>query len=550
MVINEWLSTNVDSGEGNNKITLTSTANETGEDRTTSLIVRGRNKSATVNVRQLKQSGSESFVFYGKNYSNIPVSGTNADRVLSVFSCNKPCTLIRYDIYKGQDLGMDFVTEETLEMVEGINSIYLNAESNIVDGVTNPWRFVAYALVYEGKSYGYIPIYQQGSTPTITVTPNEVEFHKYGGTATIEITANTNWRIGGDNYKPQITFSNTFGKSGTHTISVTAQEYEGVEDLIYNLWVGLASNISVPLVIKQDSLDMPHNCFYIEPANEGEEITIGIVGRGSDTAYWYHIQDANFEYYDTNTWKTHIIGEYEDYTNPNNLITTNKRIYIKNFDTKATSSTNPACALFYIEGYCNVGGNIETLLGEMKINYAFRLFSSVYLMGDDFFTNKKQIIDASKLILPFEQIERGAYAYMFSGCADLETPPVIKAKYMSDEYVDVDTRGGMSAMFSGCVSLKHSPILYSDYVGYMGYCAMFMECTNLQTITILATSFNPLQSTTFPYYQDKYNYWLGDNIGSNVNEDTPKIFYKNPNATLPEGVVPEGWEVRDYENEI
>lgn len=523
MVINEWLTTNVDSGEGNKKVTLTSTPNNTDEDRVTTLVVKGKNKSVSVNVRQLKQSGSEGFVFYVKNYTNIPVSGSNADIILSVFSCNKPCTLVRYDIFKGQDLGMDFVAEETLEMVEGINNISLNAESNIVDGVTNPVRFVSYEIVYKGMGYGYFNIFQQGSTPIFTVVPNEVEFHKEGGTKTIEITANTNWRIGGDNYRPQITFSKTFGKSGTHTISVTAQEYEGIEDLIYNLWVGVGSGLIVPLVIKQYCLVIPQDCFYIEPIDN--EVNIDLA------------RNTIIQYYgDTTT----VLGDYIYYCDGKEWIklssmqggvTINKKTYFKDWVHKGIDGkVNSLMG----DGKYRIGGNIETLLGEMKSGYAYLAFSS------------PNLVDASKLILPHTTISSEAYHSAFKDCINLVTAPQLPATNIG--------WGAYASMFERCASLEQAPQLPATNLAKTCYESLFESCINLINAPILPSTTlvnnayyriyrgcSALKTATILTTESPYGW--GDSVGWNG------VVYKNHDLQELKD-VPTTWQVADYGNNI
>lgn len=540
MVINDWLNITKVEGEGSQKVTLTTPLNE-GEERSTTLIVSNGRKSKVVNIKQLKKSKEFKFEWFSKTFNNIPSTGSNADRVLTVFSCNAPCTLIRADIRNSEDYGMDFVTEETLEMTTGINNIYLNAESNVVNDVLQPVRMVVYIVLYKGEYQGTISIFQQGSTPTFTVTPNEVEFYKEGGTKTIEITANTNWRIGDNNFRPQITFSKTFGKSGTHTISVTAQEYEGVEDLIYNLWVGVESGISVPLVIKQVIVGIPQNCFYVEPLTaEGTTIT----------------PDGNVSYFQNGVWNE---------LTASNSITITEKTYLKNFN-KVNSNDG-----LKLVGSCNVGGNIETLLGEMKEDYAYNFFYEC------------NIVDASNLILPSTTLAHscynsmfarctllttapvlpattlaiGCYGFMFMGCESLTTTPVLPATTLAD--------GCYLGMFDGCTSLVNAPSLPATTLGNSCYALMFANCSSLTTApelpaTIIAQQsyyhmFNDCSNLNYIKMLATTLYGVeGDNdfsLREWVDGVSPTgIFYKNPNMNdLPTGSsgIPSNWEVRDYE---
>ena len=454
MVINDWLNITKVEGEGSQKVTLTTPLNE-GEERSTTLIVSNGRKSKVVNIKQLKKSEEFKFEWFSKTFNNIPSTGSNADRVLTVFSCNAPCTLIRADIRNSEDYGMDFVTEETLEMTTGINNIYLNAESNVVNDVLQPVRMVVYIVLYKGEYQGTITIFQQGSTPTFTVTPNEIQFHKEGGTKTIEITANTNWRIwGGGEYQAQITLDRTIGKSGTTIVTINAQEYEGVEELVYIMFVGMQgiAKYSTPFTITQDSLDIPQDCFYIEPYNEGESITIEFKD--------YNYIDALY----------FIEGETNEWIDFSSSVITNKRIYIKNlnyyrFDVSTYGSP------FSITGLCNVGGDITTLLGNMGQRYAVALFKN------------SDIVDASNLSLPATELENFCYDRMFYNCNSLVNAPSILPA----------TKIGYSCyheMFWGCNSLVNAPEILATTLGDRCCQRMFEGCKSLvnATSTLPATT--------------------------------------------------------------
>ena len=466
MVINDWLNITKVEGEGSQKVTLTTPLNE-GEERSTSLIVSNGRKSKVVNIKQLKKSEEFKFEWFSKTFNNIPSTGSNADRVLTVFSCNAPCTLIRADIRNSEDYGMDFVTEETLEMTTGINNIYLNAESNVVNDVLQPVRMVVYIVLYKGEYQGTITIFQQGSTPTFTVTPNEIQFHKEGGTKTIEITANTNWRIwGGGEYQPQITLDRTIGKSGTTIVTINAQEYEGVEELVYIMFVGMQgiANYSTPFTITQDSLDIPQDCFYIEP-----------------------LVDITFSIKDTSSvqYKINNQNEWQDLSGSVN-INANTKLYLRNLSYVRNPFDIQASCPFNISGKFNVGGNIETLLGEMRDSYARNLF----------FNSK--VVDASQLILPASTLADECYRNMFCKCIFLTTAPTLPATILA-------------------------PYCYFG---------MFEGSGNLNYIECYAEELN----------DDTYLYrWVFD-----VSPSGTFVKKRGVEWTIGANGIPEGWEVRDY----
>ena len=544
MVINDWLNITKVEGEGSQKVTLTTPLNE-GEERSISLIVSNGRKSKVVNIKQLKKSEEFKFEWFSKTFNNIPSTGSNADRVLTVFSCNAPCTLIRADIRNSEDYGMDFVTEETLEMTTGINNIYLNAESNVVNDVLQPVRMVVYIVVYKGEYQGTINIFQQGSTPTFTVTPNEIEFHKYGGTKTIEITANTNWRIwGGGQYQPQITFDRTIGKSGTTIVTINAQEYEGVEELVYIMFVGMQgiANYSTPFTITQDSLDIPQDCFYIEPIDN--EVRIGIGFRSYVANMNTNIlPKMSFQYYQNGVWKTYNGYDYDtlDYFKENMLVITEKT-FIKNFDKWSGGFSNGTTKIqlgtLAIDGYCNIGGDITTLLGEMRYNYAYALFSTLIQPSSkvNLFYLTPSIINAKDLILSPKITTNGAYAQMFHGQRELLTPPIIKSEDSNSSYIDVDTSWDFTKMFYEC-NLTKAPIINVQGLRNEMVEGIFNSCNNINEITILgnlAPNFDILEG---------YVYDDNDKLGVNGG-----IYYKSSYAPTP--IVPSNWEVRDYEGDL
>lgn len=546
MVINDWLNITKVEGEGSQKVTLTTPLNE-GEERSTSLIISNGRKSKVVNIKQLKKSEEFKFEWFSKTFNNIPSTGSNADRVLTVFSCNAPCTLIRADIRNSEDYGMDFVTEETLEMTTGINNIYLNAESNVVNDVLQPVRMVVYIVLYKGEYQGTINIFQQGSTPTFTVTPNEIQFHKEGGIATIEITANTNWRIwGGGEYQPQITLDRTIGKSGTTIVTINAQEYEGVEELVYIMFVGMQgiANYSTPFTITQDSLDIPQDCFYIEPIDN--EVRIGIGFRTYAANMNTNIlPKMSFQYYQNGEWKTYNGYDYGtlDYFKENMLVITEKT-FIKNFDkwsggyingTIENGTTKIQLGTLAIDGYCNIGGDIATLLGEMRYNYAYCLFSNLINASSEvnIFYLTPSIINAKDLILSPKITTNGAYADMFYGQSELLTPPIIKANDSNSSYINIYTLWDFNSMFYEC-NLTKAPIINVQGLRNEMVEGIFNSCNNINEITILgnlAPNFDVLEG---------YVYDDNDKLGVNGG-----IYYKSPNAPTP--IVPSNWEVRDYD---
>ena len=541
MEIKDWLSINKIEGEGSQKVTLTTPQND-GEDRTAKLVVRNGNKNVLVNVRQLKKSGS--FKWYYKSNKPIPQGGATTNDVLGIFTSTAPCTLIRADIYLNTELGMGFVQEETLEMNEGTDYIILNAESNNKEGETQPIRFVQYLVIYEGVNYGVINIPQQGATPSFSVEPNEIEFHKEGGSKTVKITSNTNWLLWYENRQNEHHHSKNVGTSGTTTVTIYADEYNGVEEIVSNIRIGIPyyDQFSVPLVVRQDSLDLPQDCFYIEPIDN--EVRIGIGFRTYSANMNTNIlPKMSFQYYQNGEWKTYNGYDYGtlNYFKENMLVITEKT-FIKNFDKWSGGFSNGTTEIklgtLAIDGYCNIGGDITTLLGEMRYNYAYALFSTLIQPSSNvnLFYLTPSIINAKDLILSPKITTNGAYASMFYGQRELLTPPIIKAEDSNSSYINVDTSWDYYYMFYEC-NLTKAPIINVQGLRNKMVEGIFNSCNNINEITILgnlAPNFDILEG---------YVYDDNDKLGVNGG-----IYYKSSYAPTP--IVPSNWEVRDYEGDL
>ena len=87
-------------------------------------------------------------------------------------------------------------------------------------------------------------------------------------------------------------------------------------------------------------------------------------------------------------------------------------------------------------------------------------------------------------------------------------------------------------MFSGCTSLKKAPELGAENLKSFCYQLMFENCTNLESVTMLATSGNP----------NGLAGWLdgaGTSAGSRTLKVSSKAFY---NSTIA-GKNPDIWKI-------
>lgn len=111
------------------------------------------------------------------------------------------------------------------------------------------------------------------------------------------------------------------------------------------------------------------------------------------------------------------------------------------------------------------------------------------LYGDDFvdktivggaftmlFSSSSGLRSAENLILPASIAER-CYIYMFTGCTNLETPPVLPATEVAPSCY--------ASMFYDCTSLATAPALLATTLANSCYLQMFYDCTSLTTAPVL-----------------------------------------------------------------
>lgn len=129
--------------------------------------------------------------------------------------------------------------------------------------------------------------------------------------------------------------------------------------------------------------------------------------------------------------------------------------------------------------------------------------------------------------LPATELWYGCYLGMFRECTSLTTAPELPATTLSESCY--------YAMFENCTSLTTAPVLPATELRPNGwevpYEYMFYGCSNLSTVTCLATSGTDGAST---------DHWLE---GAGTNVTGTKTFYAAPSAEWPEGDdgIPSGW---------
>jgi hypothetical protein len=266
---------------------------------------------------------------------------------------------------------------------------------------------------------------------------------------------------------------------GNKDVTLTADAYNGANNRTTRLAVvGRNKTKYVNIIqLKEGDAEIPTdvvNCFYVSPTTiAGTKVTI--IGEGS------------IYYFINNEWREVQV---------NTPITINKRTYFKDFNNTENNYLS-------LKGLCNVGGNIETLLGEMKDYYAYKLFVN------------SDIIDASNLILPATTLSKYAYRAMFYGNKYLIKTPTLPATNL-DRYCyygmfqgctslvsapslpATSLRGECYAeMFKGCTSLVNAPSLPATWVAQYSYYGMFEDCSSL----VVAPSLPSTQIGQYAYYK-------------------------------------------------
>ena len=181
---------------------------------------------------------------------------------------------------------------------------------------------------------------------------------------------------------------------------------------------------------------------------------------------------------------------------------------------------------FYSTGRFDAYGNTMSILyGDDFIGKTtFPIDNSSYIMYNLFSSLK--IVNAKNLILPATTLAYTCYQSMFNGCTTLITAPELPATTV--------VGACYSLMFFGCRSLTEAPVLPAKtlYVANWGsYAGMFSGCTNLNNITMLAT--------TIP--DGSLNGWVEGVAATGTFTKAASM------TTLPTGAsgIPSGWTVVD-----
>lgn len=176
----------------------------------------------------------------------------------------------------------------------------------------------------------------------------------------------------------------------------------------------------------------------------------------------------------------------------------------------------------------NLRGNIASMVDEDNYQNLTVLNKDKSRVSNLF--QGTNVVDASKLILPFTVFRNNsAYYMLFAGCNKLISAPEIPAAVFEDDQSPTDAI--YNSMFQNCTSLTRAPKLPTRTLCSYCYKNMFNGCTNLNYVECLA-------DTTTGY--SALNNWLNGVASTGT-------FVKHPDAVWTTGTsgIPDGWTVID-----
>ena len=209
-------------------------------------------------------------------------------------------------------------------------------------------------------------------------------------------------------------------------------------------------------------------------------------------------------------------------------ISTGEKVYVRANLKPSPNYNNPSAAkgigTFTISGYCNIGGNIMSLI------YGANYYGKVSLTGYDYafkdlFRSCTNLRNAAELKLPATTLADYCYYQTFMGCENLTTAPLLPATSLASHCYD--------SMYWSCHKLTAASELPAAILVNGCYRDMYYSCGALQYIKMLATD---ISASECLYH------WVQGVASSGT-------FIKAAGVTIPTGEsgIPSGWTVEEVE---
>ena len=283
-----------------------------------------------------------------------------------------------------------------------------------------------------------------------------------------------NWGIKINNDRPVcFKFNN---EPGSLTINFTGQQSVDEGDPI--TW-----NIN-------DSISpMLYLWYSIDKGQTWEPVTETVTTAISDEI-WVHGQGCTFcEYHSDNWWKEYWIS----------------------FIPNSSCSIEGSILSLGSFGYKNLS-NYSTRVRDYGLAHAF--------------DGAINITDASKLLIPVNEVGEYSFMYTFKDCTGLTNPPELSSTKLNS--------GCYVGMFKGCTSLTTAPELPAINIPSFSYYEMFKGCTNLNHIKAMFTT-TPSSS---PYVSNTVNWVEGISPTGTFVKNSAAIW-----DTIGNNGVPNGWTI-------
>lgn len=445
-------------GSGNGDVTVTIPEYYGTEDRTQSLKIVSADGMKEVFVTIQQKAFKPSFT------TNKQIVSFTQETLVQGLEITSNCDwIITCD---------SWITVSQIEGSKGTTNLEIS-----VDTIASPTenRNGSIQFYFDGQVIGSVTVKQEFEVPegSILVMPKVIDMTNIS-TANINVYSNSDWTIeieNGDWIR-----LNKLSGNGDDTIIVYADNNIIGDISTINFYINGIKKESVELF----KVDLAEDQFYIEPYNEGEEITVIIAGH------------QGFKYYTEGEKKwVSMAGSNGTY------ITFSKRTYFKELNNEGkrfNSDYRMICAdvIDYINNIpykFKVGGKVSTLFYS-EYCYAYGLFSGSQRYGDD--PDESGLMDASDLIfdvnstyafkscgyltynkLPKIDYEKVTYFYgMFRNCKRLE-------KSFELPLTKLVSTNCYCEMFYDCINLTTPPELPATTLSYSCYCSMFQGCTSL-----------------------------------------------------------------------